>query len=384
MTATTTGPTGPTGNELLGSGYRADLAAVRRLRAQHAATADPASPTAACEALTLTHREITLTGARPEELLELGTAIDRALDRFPAWPDLALLRASLALAVHRCDLARAALAAVPGLAEVPPGRVLAADLAQFDGDYAGARAGYLAAEREEPSWETSARLAALARATGELEEAEDRYVLAEDDLTVKQLRAFAWIRVQRADLARALAEYRAATALLDDADRVYPGWWYVGAHRAALDLAHGRPAAAAAGYRQVLTEVDRPEFREALGTALAACGHPAEAVRHHRAALTEYQASAARGEVHYLHHLAAYYAVIEPDPAAAVEIACRDVAVRRNGTTLSLLAWCLHRAGRPAEAGRAVRDALALGARDPELLARAWQIEHETGRSRRA
>ena len=381
MTATTTEPAG---NAVLRSGYETDLAAVRRLRTQHAATADPASPTAACEALTLAHREITLTGGRPDELLELGTAIDRALDRFPAWPDLALLRATLALAVHRPDLARRALAAVPGLAEVPPGRVLAADLAQFDGDYAAARAGYLAAEREEPSWETSARLAALARATGELEEADDRYVLAEDDLTVKQLRAFAWIRVQRADLARALAEYRAAATLLDDADTVYPGWWYVGAHRAALDLASGRPAAAAAGYRKVLTDVDRPEFRESLGTALVACGHPAEASRHHRAALTEYQASAARGEVHYLHHLAAYYADVEPDPAAAVEIACRDVAVRRNGTTLSLLAWCLHRAGRPGEAAQAGWEALALGARDPELLARAWQIEHATARSGRA
>lgn len=380
MTATTTEPAA---TAVLRSGYRADLAALRRLRAQHA-TADPASPTAVCEALTLAHREITLTGGRPDRMLALGTAVDRALDRFPGWADLALLRASLALAVHRPDLARAALAAVPGLDELPPGRVLAADLAQFDGDYEGARTGYLVAEREEPSWEISVRLAALARATGKLEEAEDRYLLAEDDLTVKQLRAFAWVRVQRADLARVLAEYRAAGALLADAERAYAGWWYVAAHRAAVDLAHGRPAAATAGYRRVLDEVDRPEFREALGTALAACGHPDEALGHHRAACAEYRVSADRGEVHYLHHLAAYYADVQPDPVAAVEFARRDVAVRRNGTTLSLLAWCLHRAGHPVEAGEVVQAALALGARDPELIARAWQIEYATGRRSRA
>jgi Flp pilus assembly protein TadD len=360
------------------NGYAADLAAVRRQLAEHEATAEPAGPTDACELLTLRHREIGLSGARPTQLLTLGAEIDAAIRRFPAWPDLRLLRATVALAVHRPDVARAALAALPELADVPPGRVLTADLAVFDGDYGSARKGYLAAAEEDPLWDTTARLAALTLATGEPVEADRLYAAAEDEITVKQLRSFAWVRVQRAELARAVGNPATAERYLADAERAYPGWWYVLAHRAALELAEGNPEVAADSYRHVLADVDRPEFREALGTALAAAGEAAQGAGWHHCALAEYRASADRGEVHYLHHLAAYYADVEPDPQAAVAAARADVAVRRNGATLSLLAWCLHRAGREDEARQAVDEAFALGAGDPLLVSRAREIRRTT------
>lgn len=364
----------------LAVGYAAELASLRDRRRAHAATADPASPTAVSEALTLRHREVMLTGGRPADLLDLAADVDDAMARFPTWPDLRLLRGGLALAVHRPDLARAQLAAVPDLTDQPPGRVLAADIAVFDGDHRAARAGYERAVREDPQWDTTARLAALAVATGEVAEADARYVEAEDDLTVKQLRAFAWVRVQRGDLARALGDLDAAEQLYTGADRAFPGWWYVTAHRAALALAAGRPREAVDGYRAVLAEVDRPEFREALGTALAAVGKAHEAAACHARALAEYTASAERGEVHYLHHLAAFCADVVADPPAAVRWAARDVGIRRNGSTLSLLGWCLFRAGRTDEARAAIAAARALGAADPLLQARARQIDQQSTR----
>jgi tetratricopeptide (TPR) repeat protein len=365
---------------LAAAGYRSDLDALRRRRREHEASADPASPAAAAEVLTLRHREVVLTGGRPEELLALADEVDGALARFPAWPDLHLLRAGLALAVHRPDVARAAIEALPELADLPPGRVAMADLAQFAGDYGAARQGYLNAAREDPQWDTSARLAALAAATGDLIEAEARYDEAEDDLTVKQLRAFAWVRVQRGDLAMSLNDLEDAARRYADADRAYPGWWYVTARRARLAVAAGRPDDAIAGYREVLAEVDRPEFREGLGTALAAAGRTDEAAACHAAALATYTASAERGEVHYLHHLAEFCADVVPDPTAAVMWAEWDARIRRNGTTLSLLGWCLYRAGRTDEARAAVEEALTLGAGDARLLARAREIGKEGGR----
>ena len=126
------------------------------------------------------------------------------------------------------------------------------------------------------------------------------------------MRAFAWVRVQRAELARSLGDLDRAARLLADADRAYPGWWYVSAHTAALDAAAGRCDRAVTGYRSVLAEVDRPDFREALGSALA--GHRAAdaAAAARAAALAAYLASVARGEVHYLHHLAAIHADVHP------------------------------------------------------------------------
>jgi len=362
---------------LAAAGYRADVAALRRRRREHEAAADPASPAAAAEVLTLRHREAVLTGARPEDLLALADQVDDALARFPTWPDLRLLRAGLALAVHRPDQARTVIDALPGLADLPPGRVLVADLAQFAGDYRAAREGYLRAAQEDPQWDTSARLAALAAATGDVAEADTRYDEAEDDLTVKQLRAFAWVRVQRGDLALSGGDLEGAARRYAEADRAYPGWWYVTARRARLATADERPDDAIAAYWEVLTEVDRPEFREGLGTALAAAGRTDEAAACHDAALAAYTASADRGETHYLHHLAEFCADVVPDPPAAVAWAERDARIRRNGTALSLLGWCLFRAGRTDEARAAVEEALALGAGDALLLARAREIGKE-------
>ncbi|MCW2699770.1 MAG: bepA 4, partial [Blastococcus sp.] len=112
----------------------------------------------------------------------------------------------------------------------------------------------------------------------------------------------------------------------------------------------------------------------ALGTALAACGQDRAAAACHTAALADYSASAARGEVHYLHHLAEFSADVRPDTEAAVHWAQADVRLRRNGATLSLLAWCLYRAGRIAEALAAVEAAEALGAGDPRLRERGALI----------
>ena len=356
------------------AGFAADLAAVRRRRIEREATADPASPSAAAEVLTLRHREAMLTGSRPEDLLDLGTAVDDAVHRFPTWPDLRLLRAGIALTLHRPEVATAALEAVAGLADQPPGRVLAADVALFEGDYAAARAGYEKAAQEDPLWDTTARLAALAVATGAESDADRLYAAAEHDLTAKQMRSFAWVRVQRAELAQSQGDLDGAGRLLTDAARAYPGWWYVTARRAALDAAAGRPEQAAAGYRSVLSDVERPDLREALGSALQAAGDADGAAACHAAARSAYLASVARGEVHYLHHLAAFHADVHPSPGAALMWARQDAGLRRNGTTLSLLAWCLHRAGRRDEALAVLDEAFALGAGDPLLRARAREI----------
>jgi tetratricopeptide (TPR) repeat protein len=274
--------------------------------------------------------------------------------------------------VHRPDIAAAVLDAVPGLAVSPPGRVLAADVAQARGEYAAARAGYRQAAREDPLWDTTARLAALAQATGADDEADVLYAAAEDDITAKQMRAFAWVRVQRAELARSLGDLDRAARLLADADRAYPCWWYVTAHIAALDLAAGRPDRAVTGYRGVLAAVDRPDFHEALGVALQATGDADAAAASRAAALTAYLASVARGEVHYLHHLAAFH--VDVHPPAAVSWAREDAELRRNGTTLSLLACCLYRAGRRDDALAVLDEAFALGAGDALLRSRAHEI----------
>jgi hypothetical protein len=126
--------------------------------------------------------------------------------------------------------------------------------------------------------------------------------------------------------------------------------------------------------------VDRPEYREALGTAFAGAGRADCAAECHAFAVSAYLSSVARGEVHYLHHLAAFHAEVHPHPSAALAWARQDAELRRTGPTLSLLAWCLHRAGEQEEASAVLDEAFALGAGDPLLQARARRIR-QGGRS---
>lgn len=93
----------------------------------------------------------------------------------------------------------------------------------------------------------------------------------------------------------------------------------------------------------------------------------------------QYDRSAARGEVHHLHHLAAFDADVGPDPSAAIGRARQDAALRRSGSTLSLLARCLYRGGRTAEALTVLDEAFALGAGDRRLRARAREIRRAAG-----
>jgi len=56
----------------------------------------------------------------------------------------------------------------------------------------------------------------------------------------------------------------------------------------------------------------------------------------------------------------------------------QDAELHRNGTTLSLLAWSLHRAGRREKALAALDAAFSLGAGDPLLQARDRAIRRGT------
>lgn len=69
--------------------------------------------------------------------------------------------------------------------------------------------------------------------------------------------------------------------------------------------------------------------------------------------------------------LALYLAGPGKRPAEALEVARRDFAGRKDVFTLDAMAVALSASGRQAEARAAIRQALAAGTRDPEILAHA-------------
>src|SRR5204862_4694854 len=113
--------------------------------------------------------------------------------------------------------------AVPSVHDSDEGRLIRADLDFQHGCYQAAETGYLEVLRDGQSWGALARLAHLRGKMGDPDDADRLYEEAQDQLTAKEMRAYAWLEVQRGflDFARgrdddAQLHYRRANA-------AYPG-----------------------------------------------------------------------------------------------------------------------------------------------------------------
>lgn len=320
----------------------------------------------------------------PGELVAVGDGVDAAIGRLGPGADLCLLKATIDLTLHRLTGARRDLAMAPGLAGSCQGRALLADLDFHEGRYDDARLGYEAAVRELPTWGNLARLAHLEATMGHDDEADQLYLEAEDELTAKEMRAYAWVELQRGRLDLDRGRYDGAGEHYRRADGAYSGYWLVEEHAAELLGAQGKLAQAAALYEQVIARVPRPELQHALGDLYAFAGKPDLARTWHERALAAYLRSARRGEVHYLHHLACFYADVRQDGARGVRWARDDLELRAGFPARATLAWCLYRQGRFEEARDAICTALSSGARNAALLQRAATIYRACGRAEKA
>jgi len=315
------------------------------------------------------------------ELDEVETAIDKAIEGLGPAPDLCLLKANLDLKLHRLGEARRDLDAGPGLRESVEGRTLAADLDLQEGRYQAAREGYARVIAEARAWDGLARLAHLTALMGDIDRAEQLYSEAEDELTAKQMRSYAWVELQRGLLDLTHGRPHEAREHYRRAERAYSGYWLIDEHVAEWLGAQGDFAEAAALYREVIARAPRPELRQALGELYTLMGEPGQARPWHDTALAAYLDSARRGDVHYYHHLVDYYSDVAEDGPEAVTWARKDVALRSHFSTQAALAWALFRDGQLEAATATIREALASGVQDARVFARAATIHQAAGRS---
>jgi hypothetical protein len=316
------------------SSYDAEIA---RLESQIAeAAAAQVDLESATKHAFFSYRRATLTG----EYLDFQVAekaIAAAIAAVGPSEDLLFLEASFHFKVHRLGKARETLARMADRAGEPRMRAFAADLAYQEGRYAEAGEGYRAALRRERTWDNLARLAFFESRMGRPDEAEKLYLEAQDELTIKEMRSWAWVELQRGlvDLdfgrpAKALEHYRRA-------EEGYSGWWLIEEHIAeALGLL-GRRQEATLLYRRILEKNRSPEFLGALA-ALLEESEPAAAADLSREALERFEKQSAlypeAALGHYLEHR------LEQGEANQdlIEMARRNVALRPGGEARLLLA----------------------------------------------
>lgn len=313
------------------------------------------------------------------QLGDVERAIERAIPLLTYPGDLYLLKANIALKLHRLADAEAALAVVPSVSECNEGRLIRADLDFQRGRYQQAERGYLEALRAERSWSALARLAYFQGKMGDVADADRLYREAEDELTAKEMRSYAWLEVQQGFLAFAQGHYGLAQSHYDRADAAYPGYWLVHEYLSELLGAEGRYREAIDILERIIAASDRPDLQQAIGELYQIDGQSDRARYWEEKAVSGYLQSARAGGVHYYHHLADYYCDVANDGTEAVRWARADLQLRENFSTRSALAWAYYCSGELGEARAWIDRALASGAAEAHLFSRAAKIYAAAG-----
>jgi len=321
----------------------------------------------------LLYQHASLTG-NLEELEDVEGVLNDAIRKIGPAGDLYFLKANLDFKFHRLADVRQDLEIGRDLRNSLLGRALLADLDFQEGKYDAARQGYETTILDNPTWDNLARLGYLKYTLGDFAGAEQCYIDAENELTAKELRHYAWVQLQRGVLDLRSGQWEHARAHYRLAERAYSGYWLVDEHVAELLGAQGKYDEAVALYESVVERLPRPEFQQALGELYQAMGQSDSAEIWNQRALAAYLKSAESGGVHYYHHLTDFYSDVREDGTEAVRWARKDIALRRNPSTLAELAWALYRAGQFTEALDAIEQSLSSGATDAQLFYKAGMI----------
>ena len=248
------------------------------------------------------------------------------------------------------------------------------------GHYREACAGYERLVLEEPSWDNLARLAHLRSKMGDIEAADQLYAEAEDNLTAKQMRSYAWVELQRGLLDVERGNYREAEEHYRHADSGYSGYWLVQEHRAALFAASGALEQATEMYDELAHRVPKPELAQALGKLYSLRCDEQRSKLWYRKAELAFLESARAGDVHYYHHLSDLYLQGIDCPPDALYWARKDWELRDNYSTQSVLALALLRNGQVEEAATLIDRAIQSGVADTHVLGTAAHIYRALGR----
>lgn len=319
-----------------------------------------------------------LTG-RMADLERTEAAILETIDRFGPKEDLCLLKANLDFRLHRLAEVRRDLSMTPLLSGRFEARVLLADLAFQEGKYEQSRREFEELIDENPTWDVIARLAHWKGKFGEIEEADRLYEQAEDDLTAKQMLSYAWLELQRGMLDFNRGRYEEAWGHYRRAEASYPGHWQTAEHYAELFAAEGDFAQSEALLKQIIERTAKPEMQQALAELYLSTDRPNAAQPWLDRALTTYIDSVRHGGVHYLHHLADFFADARLDPAESLRWAEQDERMRSNFSTQGALAWALYLNGRTKKAAAYFRLLLDSGVCDAVLYSSAAEVFEAAG-----
>ena len=328
--------------------------------------------------LYLRFQHISLTGDIAR-LARLDLAIDAAIGWSSRHADLWLLKAYIAIQLHRFSDAQIYLGMDESLPTSAAGQLVQSDVDLQQGRYAASRAEVETALGEDLTWDGLARLAHLHCVLGDIDAADRIYTEAQDELTAKQMRAYAWLEVQRGRMYFQRGRHDRALASYQRANAAYSGYWLVEQSIAELMGAQGRFGEAISTYTRLYAMMPKPEWEQALGELYSLSGDARLAHEWKTRALGHYLESVSRGGVHYFHCLVELYNELEGQANLALEWARKDEDMRSNYMTQGDLAWASYRNGDVDSALEWMARALSSGAVSARLYLQAACIYAAAG-----
>lgn len=202
-----------------------------------------------------------------------------------------------------------------------------------------------------------ARRAELARIRGDNEEA-IRLLPRAADAAEKRGEApenLCWYRVRAGETFFQVGKFEEADQQYRAALKHWPQSYAAAEHMAELRGAQRKFDEAIALYQKLLARTPRPDLQQALGDLYVFMGKPDQAKPWIEKARTGYLNSVERGEVHYFHHLASFFADVREEPAEAVKYARLDLKLRQTPAAHEALAWAFFRAGEFAQAATEIK-----------------------------
>lgn len=193
----------------------------------------------------------------------------------------------------------------------------------------------------------------------------------------------AWTQVQLGELSFQVGDLGKSGTAYGEALTSYPGY-----HRALAGLAKVRAAQtkyqeAIELYQKALGVIPLPEYAAALGDVHTRLGRAGEATKQYQ--LVEYIGYLnAINKTIYNRELALFYADHDIKLNQALDLAQKELEVRRDIYTHDVIAWALFKNERFQEAHAAITDALKLGTKDARLFFHAGMIYHRLGEAEKA
>jgi tetratricopeptide (TPR) repeat protein len=235
------------------------------------------------------------------------------------------------------------------------------------------------------SYARDSRLSYLRFITGDTRAAIDLMKAAIKEGVEAQLPSenLAWLYYELGEFETQAGAAASADAAYLAALNTHPGDYRALAALARLRANNGRYAEAILLYQKAIAVVPMPTFIAELGDLYVKSGNQSEAQKQY--ALVEY--IGLLGHINQVLHnrdLALFYADHDMKLAESLELARKELEVRRDVYTWDALAWALYKNGRVADAANASEKAMQFGTRDSLLLYHAAMIADGMGQREQA